>query len=200
MSEMPARTNWRHRLANHFEAASSLVAGCILLLGFLLRLWNLGHVSEHGRGHTFLAANKPSLAEAYRASLSLAHPPLLILLPKVWRRFGSSELLLRLPSVLAGTIFCWIFFPWLTRLLGPVAGWAGLLLVSFLPPFVELSAEVGQYLLLLCFLIAAAYALELASARNSGGNDGIVFVFLYLAMLTHFSAILFAGAAGPYSL
>lgn len=45
------------------------------------------------------------------------------------------------------------------------------------PPFVELSAEVRQYLLLLCFLIAAAYALELASARNSGGNDGIVLRF-----------------------
>ena len=64
----------------------------------------------------FLAANKPSLAEAYRSSLNLAHPPLLILLLNVWRKLGTSELFLRLPSVIAGTIFCWIFFRWLTRL------------------------------------------------------------------------------------
>ena len=67
---------------------------------------------------------------------------------------GTSELVLRLPSVIAGTIFCWVFFKWLTRLLGPTAGWVGFILVSFLPPFVELSSEVRQYALLLCFLIA----------------------------------------------
>jgi hypothetical protein len=165
---------------------------------FAAPLESLEHVSEHGPGHALLAANKLPLAEAYRASLSLAHPPLLILLLNVWRRFGTSELFLRLPSVIAGTVFCWI--RWLARLLGPVAGWAGLLLVTFLPPFVELSAEVRQYPLLLCFLITAAYALELASAKNSGGMMVLFFVFLYLAMLTHFSAILFAGAAGTYSL
>ena len=198
---MPARTNWQHRLENRFEAAPSLVAGCILLLGFLLRLWKAsGTFLNMDEAMHVLAANKPSLAEAYRASLSLAHPPLLILLLNVWRRFGTSELFLRLPSVIAGTIFCWIFFRWLTRLLGPTAGWAGLLLVTFLPPFVELSAEVRQYPLLLCFLIAATYALELASAKNSGGMMVFFFVFLYLAMLTHFSAILFAGAAVPYSM
>jgi hypothetical protein len=201
MSEMPARTNWQRRLESHLEAEPSLVAGCILLLGFLLRLWKASSTFLNmDEAMHFLAANKPSLAEAYRASLSLAHPPLLILLLNVWRRCGTSELFLRLPSVITGTIFCWIFFRWLTRLLGPVAGWAGLLLGSFLPPLVELSAEVRQYPLLLCFLIAAAYALELASAKNSGGMMVLFFVFLYLAMLTHFSAILFAGAAGPYSL
>ncbi len=148
----------------------------------------------------FLASNKPTLVEAYRASLNLAHPPLLILFLNVWRRLGTSELVLRLPSVIAGTIFCWIFFKWLTRLLGAAAGWVGFILVSFLPPFVELSSEIRQYPLLLCFLIASAYVLEMALAENSAGSSRYSFVFLYLAMLTHFSAILFAGAVGIYSL
>ena len=76
----------------------------------------------------------------------------------------------------------------------------GFVLVSFLPSFVELSSEVRQYPLLLCFLIAAAYVLELALAGNSAGKMLLFFLFLYLAMLTHFSAILFAGAVGAYSL
>jgi Dolichyl-phosphate-mannose-protein mannosyltransferase len=200
MSEKPAPIHWQHRVVSYFEAAPNLGAGGILLLGFLLRLWKASGTFLNGdEAMHFLAANKPSLMEAYRASLNLAHPPLLILFLHVWRRFGTSELFLRLPSVIAGTIFCWIFFRWATRLLGPAPGWVGLLLVSFLPPLIELSAEVRQYPLLLCFLIAAAYALELALERNSGGMMISFFAFLYLAMLTHFSAMLFAGAAGAYS-
>ena len=172
----------------------------MLLLAFLLRLWKAsGTFLNMDEAMHSLAANTNSLGEAYRASLGLAHPPLLILLLQVWRRLGPSELALRMPSVIAGTIFCWVFFKWLTRLLGPTAGWAGFTLVCFLPPFVELSSEVRQYALLLCFLIAAAYFLELALAENSIGKLVLFFVFLYLAMLTHFSAIFFAGAVGMYS-
>jgi hypothetical protein len=105
-----------------------------------------------------------------------------------------------LPSVIAGTIFCWIFFRWLTRLLGPVVGWGGLILVSLLPVFVELSSEIRQYPLLLCFMMAASYVLEPAVDETSAGKMIAFFFFLYLAMLTHFSAILFAGAVGAYSL
>ena len=114
--------------------------------------------------------------------------------------WANSELFLRLPSVIAGTIFCWIFFRWLTRLLGPTVGWVGFILVGLLPVFIELSAEVRQYPLLLCFMMAAAYLLELSLAKNSAGKMVAFFIFLYLAMLTHFSAILFAGAVGMYSL
>ena len=79
-------------------------------------------------------------------------------------------------------------------------GWVGFILVSLLPVFVELSSEIRQYPLLLCFMMAAAYMLELALDENSAGKMAIFFFFLYLAMLTHFSAILFAGAVGAYSL
>jgi hypothetical protein len=197
MSDTPAPASRLHDL----NPTSSLAVGSVLLLAFLLRLWKAsGTFLNLDEAMHFLAANKPSLAEAYRASLNLAHPPLLILFLNVWRKLGTSELVLRLPSVVAGTIFCWIFFKWLTRLLGPVAGWVGFVLVSFLPPFVELSSEIRQYPFLLCFLIAAAYVLELALAENSTGKMSTFFVFLYLGMLTHFSAILFAGAVGVYSL
>src|SRR5690348_1255268 len=103
-----------------FHAYTKPASGSFLLLAFLLRLWKAsGTFLNLDEAMHFLAANKPSLAEAYHASFNLAHPPLLILLLNVWRKLGTSELVLRLPSVIAGTIFCWVFFKWLTRLLGP---------------------------------------------------------------------------------
>ena len=201
MTESPAHRHWRDRLENQFKSDSDLAAGFVLLLAFLLRLWKAsGTFLNLDEAMHFLASNKPTLAEAYRASLDLAHPPLLILLLQMWRKLGTSELFLRLPSVIAGTIFCWIFFRWLTRLLGSIVGWVGFLLVSALPVFVELSSEIRQYSLLLCFMMAAAYMLELALDENSAGKMIAFFLFLYLAMLTHFSALLFAGAVGAYSL
>ena len=193
----PAPSVGQHDLQSY----SGLTVGSVLLLAFLLRLWKAsGTFLNLDEAMHFLAANKPSLAEAYRSSLNLTHPPLLVLLLNIWSKVGTSELLLRLPSVITGTVFCWIAFKWLTRIFGPVTGWVGLVLVSFLPPFVELSSEIRQYALLLCFLIAGAYLLELALDENSVGHMSAFLVFLYLAMLTHFSAILFAGAVGIYSL
>jgi hypothetical protein len=201
MTESPERSNWQSHRERQFKSNSKLAAGFVLLLAFLLRLLKAsGTFLNSDEAMHFLAANRPSLADAYRASLNLAHPPLLILLLNLWRRLGTSELFLRLPSVIAGTIFCWIFFRWLTRLLGPTAGWVGFILVSLLPVFIELSAEIRQYALLLCFMLAAAYFLEIALDENSAGKMAFFSLFLDLAMLTHFSAILFAGAIGTYSL
>src|SRR6266853_2778352 len=103
MSENPEHSN----RPSYLQAHSGLVTGSVLLLAFLLRLWKAsGTFLNLDEAMHFLASNKPSLAEAYQASLTLAHPPLLILLLHVWRKFGTSELFLRLPSVIAGTIFC----------------------------------------------------------------------------------------------
>ena len=89
----PAKSQYNRR------AHSDLATGTVLMLGLFLRLWKAsGTFLNLDEAMHFLAANKPSLAEAYRASLNLAHPPLLILLLNVWRRLGTSELLLRLPS------------------------------------------------------------------------------------------------------
>jgi hypothetical protein len=188
-----ALERWR---ATHSE----LLAATALTLGFLLRIRAAsGTFLNPDEVLHFLAANQTSLAAAYRASVGTAHPPLLILVLYLLRGVGTSELVLRLPSVIAGTVFCWVAFRWLTSLLGQMAGWIGLIFLTFLPPMIELSAEVRQYALLLCLSALTAYVLERAWARNSAREMLISFLFLYLAMLTHFSAILFAGTLGGYS-
>ena len=183
------------------DAHFDLIAILVLAVAFLVRLrtaW--GTFLNPDEALHFLLANQSTWLLAYKASLTNAHPPLLTFVLHFWRELGTSEFLLRLPSVIAGTTFCWIFFKWLSLILGRVTGFIGFILVAFLPPLIELSAEIRQYALLLFFLAAAGYCLERTFADNSASMMFLSAICLYLALLTHYSAILFAAAMGVYSL
>src|SRR5260370_36891821 len=101
---------------------ADLAAIFITLLGFLFRLWTAsGTFLNPDEALHFRLANQASLALAYKASLTASHPPLLTFLLYFWRAFGTSELWLRQPSVLAGTAFCWMFYYWLGKAAGHTA-------------------------------------------------------------------------------
>src|SRR5438105_3531057 len=91
----------------------------LLAAGLLMRIWPAsGTFLNSDEAIQFAIANKVSWWETYRANLSInAHPPLLVFLLHAWRRVGDSELMLRLPSILAGIAFCWFTFGWLWLLL-----------------------------------------------------------------------------------
>src|SRR5271165_7135755 len=172
-----------------------------MLLGLLARLWSAsGIFLNSDEALHFRLANQVSLALAYKASLTSAHPPLFIFLLYFWRALGTSELWLRLPSVIAGMVFCWMFYKWLTKIAGRLAGLIGLLFVALLPPMVLLGAEVRQYALLLAFLASALYFLDEAFAGNSAARMAAFSLCIYLGLLTHYSAFLFAAALGIYAL
>ena len=184
-----------------FESHAGLAAVFIVLVGFLARLWAAsGIFLNPDEALHFRLANQASLALAYAQSTTAAHPPLLILFLYYWRALGTSDLGLRLPSVIAGSIFCWLFFKWLTQVTDRLTGFVGLLFVSFLLPIIMLAAEVRQYALLLAFSAGALYFMDRAFAKNSVGVTAASALCLYLAMLTHYSAFLFAAALGIYAL
>jgi hypothetical protein len=188
-------------LENWLQTHSDLVAAMVLLVGFALRLHAAsGTFLDPDEALHFWAANRASLSAAYEGSLHLSHPPLLVLVLYFWRWFGTSEVVLRLPSVIAGTVFCWAGFRWLTGLFGLGAGWIGLIFLAFLPPMLRISSEVRQYALLLVFIALAAYLLERALTENSVRLMGLASLSLYLAMLTHYSAFLFAATIAIYTL
>jgi len=184
-----------------FESRATPAAALITLLGLLARLWAAhGIFLNPDEALHFRLANQTSLALAYKESLTAAHPPLLILLLYYWRAVGSSELWLRMPSVLAGAAFCWMFYKWLCKAAGSLAGFIGLLLVAFLPPIIRLAAEVRQYSLLLAFLVSSLYFLDEAFTKNSASRMAAFALCLYFAMLFHYSAFWFAAALGLYAL
>jgi hypothetical protein len=182
--------------ASHFN----LFAAAITLGGFLVRVWAAsGTFLNPDEALHFRLANQPSLGLAYRESLTASHPPLLTVVLYYWRAMGTSELWLRMPLILAGVAFCWMFYKWLAEAAGEVAGLVGLVFVAFLPPIVILSAEIRQYSLLLAFLAGALYFLDSAFARQSVGRMAAFAACLYLAMLSHYSAFWFAAALAVYA-
>ena len=182
-------------LAKHTD----VLAAMVVLGGFVWRVW-LARATFFNTDEAwhYSLANQDSLAEAYKASLTLLHPPLFVLVLYYWRHLGTSDLWLRLPSVIAGTVLCWAVYKWLSRVFGLSVGWTGLILVTFLPPMIALSAELRQYTIMMVFAVCSAYLLEGALARNSVRQMAGSCLCLYLSMLSHYSAFLFAAALGIY--
>lgn len=148
----------------------------------------------------FGLVNQNTVAEAYRNSLTNAHPPLLFVVLYFWRFVGDSEIMLRLPSVLANTTAVWMLFQWVRLVLGNSAGFIALFLGAFSPPLIGLAAEIRQYSILLASLTSALYFLERAFRDKSTRAMWLFSVFLYLGILTHYSALWFTAALGIYAL
>jgi len=184
-------------LLNHLDA----LALAVLAAGFALRVFvaSRSHLNPDEALH-YLLLNQTSVFLAYKASLTNAHPPLIYLVVYFWHFLGRSELMLRLPSVTAGTAFCWLFYKWMAMVFGRAASWIGLILATFSPAMVALSAELRAYALLLFCIGGALYFLERAFAEKSVREMWCFSAFLYLAILSHYSAAFFAVAAGVYAL
>jgi hypothetical protein len=185
------------RLFNHANA----LALTVVAAGFVLRIFaaTRSYLNPDEAMH-YLLLNQASVFLAYKASLTNAHPPLIYLVLYYWRFLGRSELMLRLPSVAAGTAFCWMLYKWMGLAFGRAASWIGLILVAFSPAMVALSAELRAYALLLFCMGGALYFLERAFAEKSVRGMWYFSGFLYLAIVSHYSAVFFAVAAGIYTL
>jgi hypothetical protein len=200
-----ASESWHKHFYGQVIAHPDLVAGAFVFLGFCWRVW-LAQATFFNTDEAwhFSVANQNSLLDAYKASLTLAHPPLMVFVLYFWRHLGASDLMLRLPGVLAGTIFCWIFYKWLGVLFGTVTAWCGLIFATLLPPMIALSAEVRQYSWMLLFCVAAAYFLERALDPDSTTSPVRMMLLssicLWLAMLSHYSAFLLAASLGIYAI
>jgi hypothetical protein len=190
-----------HPADSLFDRHPDCLAVLVVGLGFVCRAW-LAHATFFNTDEAwhFSVANQDSLRHAYQASLTIWHPPLLIIVLYFWKFLGTSDLMLRMPDVIAGSVFCWFYYRWLKILFGLAVAWVGLLLVTFLPTMIAMSAELRQYPLLLMFLATAAYCLELAFTRDSVAWMLLFSGCLWLAMLTHYSAVLFAAAIGIYAI
>lgn len=172
-----------------------------LLLAFALRLWSaLGTYLNPDEALHYVLVNQKSFADTYHASLTNAHPPLYFTLLYYLHFVGNSEAMLRLPSVLAGTAVAWMAFRWIAMVLGRTAGLVMLLLLAFSPVLTALAAEVRDYSILLLCMACALYFLERAFRDQRISSITYYSLFLYLAILTHYSALWFVLALGIYVL
>lgn len=196
-----AGRGWYRRLEPRLGQHAEIVAAALVGGGFCWRLW-LAHATFFNTDEAwhYSVANQSSLVEAYRASLSLAHPPLMIFVLYFWKHLGASDVMIRLPGVIAGSVFCWVFYTWLAFLFGRTVAWCGLVFAAFLPPMIVLSAELRQYSWLLLFSCLALYFVERSLAEDSAHLMWLSSLSLWLAMLSHFSALLVAASLGVYAI
>ena len=179
----------------------NLLPGLILIAAFIARIIPASRLFlDPDEALHNLLASQATVGRAWAAALTNAHPPLLILVLYFWRGLGQSELWLRLPSVLAGTAACWLVYLWLRLVVDRATALIGLLMFSFAPSLILLSAQVRQYALLLFFMVGCLYLAERAVQKNSVGTMVLFSLSLYGALLTHYSALIFAATMGVYML
>ena len=179
-----------------------LAVGAVLLAGAAVRFWGLGAKSLwFDETYSVFIARQP-LAEIPRLLQTYdTHPPLHYVLLHFWiALFGSGEVAVRVPSVLAslGAILLTFFLG--RRLAGDRVGVlaAALLAVS---PFQVMSAqEARMYPFLTLFGAGASYALWLA-LEEGGRRHWIAYVlFMALALYTHHFGFLLVLTHGLYLL
>src|SRR4029077_15986587 len=140
------------RLDSSIRSKSALWTYALFSAGFLVRIWHAsGTFLNSDEVMHFAAANQTSWLQTYKVSLAISHPPLLIFVLHMWRALGTSELMLRMPSILAGMAFCWFTFRWAEMLFEKTVTWMIFVFVLFLPSSIELSTEIRQYALFLAF-------------------------------------------------
>ncbi|HVI04617.1 MAG TPA: glycosyltransferase family 39 protein, partial [Sphingomicrobium sp.] len=188
------RPRWSEGLGNPAAAVLIVAAFVWRLLSAHSRFLNADEAMH------YLLARQPSFMDAYRASLGTAHPPLLIILLYYWTRISSTEFFLRFPSVIAGTASGWFLYRWLRLVRDRGTALIAMALLLFSPALIYTSAEVRQYALALGFMSAALYLLERALMANSALLMLASAVSLYLALWTHYSALIFAASIAVYGL
>lgn len=182
------------------RSRSKLLLLC-LAGGFLVRLipaW-FTFLNPDEVLHYFLS-HQPSFASTYKTTLTTAHPPLLILLLHYWQLLGHSEPMLRLPFLVAGIAFAGLMYLWLKRVANNSTALTGLVLFLFAPALITVSSEVRQYAPLLLFAAASLYFLDRAIEENSSSIMLFSAFALCLALLTHYSSLIFALTLGIYAL
>lgn len=182
------------RLAGRTEYAAVLV----IIAGLALRLAEASRTYLNPDEALQLYLSLPR--DWYRNFVKVAHPPLLFFVLHAVQRVSSSELALRAMPVLSGSIFPWVAYRWLTKVRNTGAGFVALLILTFSPNLVSLSAQVRGYVLALLFAALALLLIELAFEAESALRLVLFTACLYLAILSEYSVAWFAGAAGIYVL
>lgn len=140
-----------------------------------------------------------SWKDTLHGSLTVTHPPLLILVTHAVSLFSRKELALRLIPVLSGSLFPVLLFVWLRRVAGSMAAMGALLLLTMAPHLISLSAQLRSYTPALLFLSASLVLMEEAIEHREWRLMMAFGVLLWLCILSDYSMAWYVAGVGVYA-
>jgi 4-amino-4-deoxy-L-arabinose transferase-like glycosyltransferase len=196
-------SGWALGLGRHLRAGRIFLAlGTVLLAAAVARWWGLGTQSlwfDEAYG-VFIAQQPlleiPRLLEAYDT-----HPPFHYVFLHVWMAlFGTGEVAIRLPSVIASVGVVALTFLLARRVAGDRVGILAAILIAFSPFQITAAREARMYPFLTLFGLGGSYALWLALEEGRRQRWLVYLLLMLLALYTHHFALLLVLAHGVYVL
>jgi 4-amino-4-deoxy-L-arabinose transferase-like glycosyltransferase len=182
----------------HGRAALLVV---MMLVGGGMRLYGLGRESLWvDEGYTaYLSRLTPAgYIDDVQHTVRNILPPLYFSLMHYWTALvGSSEVTLRLPSVVAGVLAVPLLYALMARLFDPVAGLLGAAALTLSPFQLYFSQEARMYALLALLSIGSLYLLVRLLEEGRGWQVVALAVTDALVVYTHhYGALLLIAEAG----
>lgn len=189
------------RLTLESGRLAEIVAATAVAIGLWLRLRIAsGTYLNPDEAIFFFAGSVDTVKELFDNIVRSQHAPLPLVLLHFIEPVNSSELALRLPSLIAGSLFPWVVYRWLGAIWSRTAGLMALVVLTFSPALVSLSAQARGYTLVLLLAALALRLLDSGVAARSGTRIIASAICVALAVMTEFSGAMFAAGAGVYFL
>lgn len=194
-SKAAARPGVDDWLQANFTWAALAITAAGLLIKVLAALPTFLNSDEISNAFTAL---QPTLGGLFAEAFRSPHPPLYFLVLRLWSLLGTSDFMLRLPSVLAGTAAIWLAFRWLVLVFDRNSALVGLVILTFSPAVTAQMTEVRQYSFLFLAAAAGLLWLERAFIQKSPKHMLLSGLAFALAVYTHSSAFWLVIAVGIY--
>ncbi len=162
----------------------------LLSLGAFLRFYRLGWHSiwaDEG-GSIFVAGMNIHSMFTFIVHQD-AHPPLFFLILHGVLALGRSELLLRLPSALFGTLSLILTYGIARRLFNTLTARIALFLLAFSAAQIYVTQEIRMYPYFICLSLLSTYLLLRMAEKPSWSSAALYCLALVITLYTHYMAV-----------
>lgn len=182
-------------------AGIRLILVVILLVAFLLRIYNLGYESIWMDEAFSVSLAKLDFLGIIKGTAKDLHPPLYYLILHVWiKLFGVSEFIIRFMSVIFGVFTVFMVYKIGVKIFNKEVGTVSALIIALSIFNIYYSQEARMYsLMAMLTLISLYYFIMLFQKRGAGVSIGYIFSTIFL-IYTHVYGLFILIAQNIYVL
>jgi len=181
--------------------SDNLLIGLVLILAGVLRIYNASHELwlDEALSYHFVTT-RPVSDLLFSLPLIDPHPPLYYIVLEGWTRIaGTSEIALRTPSIVFGTLSVGAFYYLVNAVFDRPTALLSALLMAISPFFITYSQEARMYALAVLLTITATYFLYRAANAPSPSRYLGYVVSAVLLGYTHVWGLLVLGSHVLYT-